>query len=168
MLSNCKHRARKTRIEKNKTDDYYTRNYFLAEKKKESAPDETINQLETENAPEKLEPSGYENIAKIRKSEVDKQFSDVTGSSSLGYNPHVDISTTYSTKESMKLQEDETSVFPTGVIPLTGALKTVGKLVDGIFVEHCLTLEQPHQLSALHSIRKTRYSIHIPNTTYPR
>ena len=29
------------------------------------------------------------------------------------------------------LQEDEMSVFPTGVIPLTGDLKTVGKLMNG-------------------------------------
>ena len=29
------------------------------------------------------------------------------------------------------LQQDEMSVFPTGVIPLTGDLKTVGKLMNG-------------------------------------
>ena len=50
-----------------------------------------------------------------------------------GYDPRVDISTTYlhSTPEGQVLQEDEMSVFPTGVIPLTGDLKTVGKLMNG-------------------------------------
>ena len=47
--------------------------------------------------------------------------------------PRVDISTTYlhSTPEGQVLQEDEMSVFPTGVIPLMGDLKTVGKLMNG-------------------------------------
>ena len=56
-----------------------------------------------------------------------------------GYDPRVDISTTYlhSTPEGQVLQEDEMSVFPTGVIPLTGDLKTVGKLMNGTL---CKTL----------------------------
>ena len=67
------------------------------------------------------------------------------------YDPQVDISTTYlhSMAEGQVLQEDEMSVFPTGVIPLMRALKTVGKLMNGT---PCKTLFDSGATSSIISI----------------
>ena len=117
----CSHKARSKAIASESNALYST--YYFLEKKEQ-------NDKMTEPAPEEQLKADTTNI---QKSEVDKQFGDVTGKILKGYDPRVDISTTYlhSTPEGQVLQEDEMSVFPTGVIPLMGDLKTVGKLMNG-------------------------------------
>ena len=117
----CSHKARSKAIA-SESNAFYSTYYFLEKKKQ--------NDKITEPAPEEQLKA---DTTDIQKSEVDKQFGDVTGKILKGYDPRVDISTTYlhSTPEGQVLQEDEMSVFPTGVIPLTGDLKTVGKLMNG-------------------------------------
>ena len=117
----CSHKSRSKAIA-SESNAFYSTYYFLEKKEQ--------NDKITKPAPkEQLKADTTD----IQKSEVDKQFGDVTGKILKGYDPRVDISTTYlhSTPEGQVLQEDEMSVFPTGVIPLTGDLKTVGKLMNG-------------------------------------
>ena len=57
----------------------------------------------------------------------------MTGESCLSYDPQIDISTTYlySTKEAKVWKDNNETNFPTGVIPVMGSLRTVGKLMNG-------------------------------------
>ena len=123
----CSHKA-KSKVITSESNMFYSTYYFLEKKEQ--------NGKITEPAPEEQLKA---DTIDIQKSAVDKQFGDVTGKILKGYDPRVDISTTYlhSTPEGQVLQEDEMSVFPTGVIPLMGNLKTVGKLMNGTL---CKTL----------------------------
>ena len=123
----CCHKAR-SKVIASESNTFYSTYYFLEKKEQ--------NGKITEPAPEEQLKA---DTTDIQKSEVDRQFGDVTGKILKGYDPQVDILTTYlhSTPEGQVLQEDEMAVFPTGVIPLTGDLKTVGKLMNGAL---CKTL----------------------------
>ena len=117
----CSHKSRSKAID-SESNAFYSTYYFLEKKEQ--------NDKITEPAPEEQLKA---DTTHRQKSEVDKKFGDVTGKILKGYDPRVDILTTYlhSTPEGQVLQEDEMSVFPTGVIPLTGDLKTVCRLMNG-------------------------------------
>lgn len=101
--------------------------YFLEEKEQSCKVTETQIDPKTQN---KLNST---NIPNLWKSEAYKQFSDMTGESCLSYDPWIDISTTYlySTKEAQVWKDNDEKTFLTGVIPLMGSLRTVGKLMNG-------------------------------------
>ena len=79
----CSHKAR-SKVIASESNTFYSTYYFLEKKEQ--------NGKITEPAPEEQLKA---DTTDIQKSEVDKQFGDVTGKILKGYDPRVDISTTY-------------------------------------------------------------------------
>ena len=79
----CSHKARSKAIT-SESKTFYSTYYFLEKKEQHSKI--------TEPAPEEQLKA---DIMELQKSEVDKKFGDVTGNTLQGYDPQVDISTTY-------------------------------------------------------------------------
>ena len=126
----CCHKVveqRTKQVKQNAKTEFCEKYYFLEEK------EQSTNLTDTESDSKVQDQLMNTNIPNLRKSEANKRFSNVTGQLYLGYDPQIDISTTYlySTKEAQVWQDNEEAVFPTGVIPLMGSLRTFGKLMNG-------------------------------------
>ena len=150
----CHKVVNKTKKEKQNTNsktEFYEKYYFLEEKQQSSKI------VDTQPDPRAQDELISTDIPKFQKSEADKQFSDVTGESCLSYDPRVDISTTYlcGTKEAQVWKDNDETNFPTGIIPLMGSLRTVGKLMNGAL---CRTLFDSGATSAMISTASYKWN----------